>query len=161
MLNLLTIFDLDPRAATLKPLQLIWWHCNIDSISRTKDCVLKNIGDINNSSNYIPWFCKCHSRTNRIVTNDGVKWFSEVLAKYLGAAIGTVTSLKFLHFFHRVYLWWYDRSQDLLIIVYILNWERHSENIFHIIIIVLTKEATYPVMTMWTADALSSVRVCW
>ena len=49
-LILLNIFDLDPR----KTLQEIWLHQDVDSISRSNDCVLKSLCDVNKSSNDIP-----------------------------------------------------------------------------------------------------------
>ena len=50
MLTPLTIFDLDPRVTPPKQLQVIWCNCDVESIRRRKDCVLKSVDDIKNSS---------------------------------------------------------------------------------------------------------------
>ena len=73
MLTPLTIFDIDLKVAPHKPLQVIWWHRDVESISRSKDCVLKRVGVITNYSNDIPLGSKVCARTNRTVTDDGDK----------------------------------------------------------------------------------------
>ena len=67
----LTIFDLDLRVAPQKPLQEIWWHEDVDSISSSNDCVFKRVDDVNKSSNDIPWDCKGDARRNSTCTDDG------------------------------------------------------------------------------------------
>ena len=54
MSNPITIFDLDFRVALTKPLQVIWCSCDIDSINRSNDYVLKRVGNDKNFSNDIP-----------------------------------------------------------------------------------------------------------
>ena len=119
----LTIFGLDPRVAPPNPLQVIWWHHYIDSIIKRKDCVLKSIGDVKNSSNNISWGYKGHNRTNRSFINDRENLFSEFRVVNLGSAVGTVMRLKFTRDFAiRFYIWWYGRAKYFLISGYILNW---------------------------------------
>ena len=156
----LNIFDLDPRVAPIKPLQVIWWNSDMEYISRITDCVKKSVVDVKNSFNDIPWFCKGHEQTNRAGTDDGEKRFNEVRSADLSSSIGTVTRLKLTHVFStRFYLWWYDRAQGFLISGEIFNWERHIKK-YQIIIIILSKKSTYPVNLMWNTGELSDVRGC-
>ena len=50
----LNIFDLDPRVALPKTMQVIWWHQDLYSIRRSNECVLKSVGVIKKSFNDIP-----------------------------------------------------------------------------------------------------------
>ena len=161
MLTPLTIFDLDPRVTPPKKLQVIWCNCDVEYIRRIKDCVLKSVGDIKNSSNDILWGWKIHARKKRTETDDGGKWFSEVSAADLGSDIGTLMRLKIPHVFAIMfYFWWYEIAQEFLISGEILNWESHSENICKLIIIIPRIESTYSVMEIWVYEELFNVRGC-
>ena len=82
-----------------KPLQVVWWHCYIDSISKSKGYFLEITVDVKNSSNDSPWICKFGDVVEIIGTDYWNKLFSVFRAGYMSADIFTVMRINFPHLF--------------------------------------------------------------